>query len=344
MSQREDLRPLDPVDPTAPDVGNEALLRRILAAPAPAPAHRRTHVRRRVPRLRLGLLAAVGAAAVALVFSVPRGSGGDVLAAAFEAVHQPGTILHYTSVQRPPGQPGGAASVPEQPAGDEMKVEVWQAADGSRQRVLTRSPGLGLGEEVVDGHRSQTYIRRSNEIIVYDERAPKPDAPGGVGAPTMGDPRTLLERARDPKETVVDLGKDRVRGIDVRRFRVGRCIAHVHRSASGGGVAMEYESPLIVSIAEADSMPVRVQWPACRAESGGGSSPVAVPEGPTIDYEGLEVLDDTAVNERQLEMAPHPGAAVRDGEDIDAAEERAERGQDDVTVVPEPADQPPSGR
>jgi hypothetical protein len=94
---------------------------------------------------------------------------------------------------------------------------------------------------------------------------------------------------------------------------------------SAGSVVMTYKSPLIVSIAKDDSMPVRVEQPSCRATSDDGDLTTEVPEGPTIDYLGLEVLPATPGSDELLEMAPHPGAALVDGEDVDAAEERADR-------------------
>jgi hypothetical protein len=308
MTRHNDLRLLDPVDPAAPEHDPEPLLREILAVPVPDAR------RRWVPTA-----VVAGAAAAGAALAVTH-SGGDLLADAYANVHQPGTILHYTRVIHSPGDAEGGG----------LTMEVWQAADGSRQRVLTSAPGLGLDEAVVDGNRSETYVADSNEIFVYEEKAPQPDAPGGVGAPAMGDPSTLLARAQDPDARVEDLGRARVDGADVRRFRVGECRVHVESPA-----AMEYHAPLVVSIAEDDSMPVRVEQPGCRT---GG---VEVPAGPTVDYVGLEVLDGTPANERQLEMAPHPGAAIRDGEDIDAAEERADRGTPEVTTVPEAALRPP---
>ncbi|MEA2125041.1 MAG: hypothetical protein QOI80_1823, partial [Solirubrobacteraceae bacterium] len=158
MTLHDDLRQLDPVDRDAHTPVDESLLRDILAVPvAPPPAFR-------APRVRLRVAGAVGVVAAAAVIVVPRGSGGDVLAAAFRATHQPGTILHYTRVVRFPGES----------AGDALEMEVWQAADSSRQRVLTRAPGLGVHEDVVDGRGSRTYLGDSNEIIVYREKAPKP--------------------------------------------------------------------------------------------------------------------------------------------------------------------------
>jgi hypothetical protein len=322
MTRHDDLRLLDPVDRAAPTPDGDQLLREILAVPVP-------DARRRVPHVRVGVVAGAGLAAAGVALAVPHGGSGDLLADAYAAVHQPGTILHYTSVIHSPGDA----------AGGELEMEVWQAADGSRQRVLTRAPGLGLNEAVVDGQRSETYVEDSNEIFVYEEKAPAPDAPGAVGAPAMGDPTTLLERAQDPGTTVEELGEAQVRGVDVLQFRVGECRVHIERS--GGGVAMRYRSPLIVSIAKDDSMPVRVDQPSCRATADDGTPGVEVPAGPSIDYVGLEVLDATPAHEHQLDMAPHPGAARRDGEDIDAAEERADRGKGGVTMVPEPALHPP---
>jgi hypothetical protein len=314
MTLHEDLRLLDPVDREEPTPVDETLLHSILAAPVP-----RHPARARRPRLKLA--AAAGVVAGAAVIVVPRGSGGDVLAAAFRATHQPGTILHYTEVVRSPGEAPGAG----------LETEVWQAADSSRQRVLTRAPGLGVHEEVVDGRGSRTYLGDSNQIIVYEEKAPRPDAVGGIGAPGMGDPRTLLERAQDPDTTVDALGEAHVRGVDVLQFRVGVCRVHVD-TRSAGAVAMTYKSPLVVSIAKDDSMPVRVEQPACRATPDDGGPTTDVPAGPTVDYLGLEVLP---ASDKLLEMAPHPGAALVDGEDVDAAEERADR--DMPTTVPEDA-------
>jgi hypothetical protein len=295
---------LDPVDPAADEPDAGPLLDAILAvqvAPAPRLA------RRRPPRLVAGIgiasLAAIGAVAVGLV----REGGGGAVAAAYAAVHQPDTILHYTirTMAAPP--PGSTQS---QLLDEE---QVWQAGDGSRQRVVSQVPGLGLHEEVVDRDRSLTYNAADNELVIYDEKAPKPAAPGGVDAALMGDPQTLLQRAQSGKDAVEELGEARVRGIDVLQFRVGTC--HVTRTAVPGGLAIEVRSALVVSIAKDDNLPVRVA-----ADCPGGGA--QLPQGTQADYLDFQVLPATPANEHRLDMTPHPGAHVIDGEDVDAAEER----------------------
>jgi hypothetical protein len=234
------------------------------------------------------------------------------VAAAYAAIHQPDTILHYTR-RTTLGGPGAPTQT--------FDEEVWQAGDGSRQRVLSRVPSLGLHEEVVDEDRSLTYVESTNELIVYDEKAPKPAAPGAVHADPIGDPRTLLERARRGDTSVTDLGDAEVRGIDVAQLRIGRC--KITSTRTSGGISTTYRPAFVVSIAKDSNLPVRVA-PTCPAEDRPAGE--SFPPGDTFtDYLGFEVLPATAANERRLAMSPHPGARTIDGEDVDAAEERADK-------------------
>ena len=303
---------LDPVDPDAPAPDVDRLLESILAVDV-VPA---TRPRSRPPRLQIGLGAASAVAVAALAVGIPRGTGVDDVAAAYEAVHQPDTVLHYT---RRTTLPAGAPDVPRQ----YFDEEVWQAGDGSRQRVVSRAPGVGLHEEVVDGDRSLTYVESSNELIVYDEKAPKPAAPGAVHAGGVGDPRTLLERARSGDASIKELGDAEVRGVDVVQFRVGTC--KVRSNATSGGASTDIRPAFVMSIAKDDSLPVRVAATCPPEDWPDGTRPAALPpmDGFT-DYLEFEVLPASEANERHLEMTPHPGARTVDGEDVDAAEERAD--------------------
>ena len=305
----QSLRAVDPVDPDAPVPDGEALLRELIGAPVPP---------RRVRRLRprVALAAAVAAGTAGLVLALPGSDDVDVVAAAFEAVSRPGTILHYR-VEHSTTWPGPAAS--REPS---YTVEVWQAGDGSRLRSLSRTgamPKPHVSETVHSDREWRTWQSVDNRIVVYDTNVPRLPGPGGTAL--LGDPRTLLERARSGNEKVVELGEATVRGIPVLRFRVGECRMTVRKS--GGGVAISYRLPVVASVARDDYTPVRIEQ---STECAGARRPEGGPpwhDAPrqVADYVAFETLEATAANRRLLEMRPHPGARVVDGEDVDAAEE-----------------------
>ncbi|HWM11545.1 MAG TPA: hypothetical protein VNO82_19460 [Solirubrobacteraceae bacterium] len=302
----ESLRRIDPVDPDAPAVDGEELLREIVRTPvARAPRARRG-------RKRLALTAAVAvAAATGLVLVTPARDDVDVVAAAFDAVSGRDTILHY----RVRHQSGEQVL---------LDAQVWQAGDGSRLRSLSRpmpmdsEPALE-SESVQTDEESRTYIAEDDAIIVYDSDVPRLPAPGGAAFAdgALGDPRTLLERAQRGDEKVVELGEATVRGIPVLQFRVGRC--EMTSRKTGSGSSMTYRFPVIASVAREDYTPVRLEQDTdCGFGLDGLPHVVA-------DYLSFETLPATADNRRLLEMRPHPGARIVDGEDVDAAEERDER-------------------
>jgi hypothetical protein len=302
----ESLRRIDPVDPDAPAADAEELLREIVGTPVA----REPRVRR--GRRRLALTAAVAAAAAAgLVLVTPARDDVDVVAAAFDAVSDRDTILHY----RVRHQSGEQVL---------LDAEVWQAGDGSRVRSLSRPMPMDNGpalesESVQTDEESRTYIAENDAIIVYDSDVPRLPAPGGAAFADrdLGDPRTLLERAQRGDEKVVELGEATVRGVPVLRFRVGRC--EMTSRKTGSGSSMTYRFPVIASVSRHDYTPVRLEHDTdCGFGLDGLPRVVA-------DYLSFETLPASADNRRLLEMRPHPGARIVDGEDVDAAEERDER-------------------
>lgn len=319
MDQLEkSLRSIDPVDPDAPAVDGEELLREILRTPVETPP------RRERARTRGALAGAVVVtAATALLLVTPTHEDIDVAAAAFEAVSQEDTILHYR-VRHSIVDTGGS--------GDQVlfSAEVWQAGDGSRVRSLSRSSTEGgdplESESVQTDEESRTYVPDSNSLIVYDTDLPRLPAPGGASFADrdLGDPRTLLERARRGDEKVVELGEATVRGIPVLQFRVGQC--KMTSRKTDGGISMTYRLPVIASVARDDYVPVRMEQDTNCADAPveGGPEWNQLPRA-VADYVSFETLPATGDNQRLLEMRPHPGARVIDGEAVDAAEERAER-------------------
>ena len=327
----ESLRAIDPVDRDGPVADGEALLREIVRTPVPPPRR----VRR--PRARVAVAIAVASAAAGLVLAMPGRDDVDVVAAAFEAVSQPDTILHFriehsirhSAIDPRPGELQRMST-----------TEVWQTGDGSRRRSVSRvdqgpvengrverppgEAGRPLESETVQTEDEwRTWVGVQNRVVVYDTNVPKLPAPGGpeFAADELGDPRTLLQRARSGDERVVELGEATVRGIPVLQFRVGECRMTPHKD---GGVTIRL--PVVASVARDGYAPVRLEQ-----DNRCGDAPR--PEGglpwrelprDVADYVAFETLPATAANRRLLEMRPHPGARVVDGEDVDAAEERAE--------------------
>lgn len=317
MTRLDEFRLLDPVDPDAAAPDGEALLQEILRS-GPPPQPPRRHRRRSGPRLRVLAGAVACATAAGVVLAMPGGTGTDVVAEAYDAVHQPGSILHYTQRWTDPG----SRVSPQQTLGT---VEVWQAGDGSRQRVVQNLGGISGHESVLDADGSRTYVPERDAIIEYDERAERPAEPAGVGRPDLGDPRELLERTRSGDETVTELGEATVRGIPVLQFRVGECRIGPLRQIGKNGTSQEIGRALIVSVDRDDFTPVRVEEPPCETPPADAEGlRLAEMPGVTLDYLHFDVLPATEENQRLLELSPHPGAPVLDGERIDAEEERAE--------------------
>jgi hypothetical protein len=337
----QSLRAVDPVDPDAPMPDGEALLREIVGTPV-RPARRSG--RRRL-RGRVALAAAVAAAVAGVLLAMPGRDDVDVLAAAFEAVSQPDTILHYR-IEQSVSDPIGA----HQPMDE---TEVWQAGDGSRLHSISRVVQGPIqngrierpageadrleSETVRTAEEQRTWVGTQNRIVVYDTNVPELPAPGSPVFPTggLGDPRTLLERARNGDEKVVALGEATVRGIPVLQFRVGECRMTVREV--GDGRSVTYRLPVVASVARDDYRPVRLEQVAACAGAPEPELGVRWSEAPRYraDYVAFETLEATAANRRLLEMRPHPGARVVDGEDVDAAEERAERRAPTPTPTPE---------
>jgi hypothetical protein len=319
----EALRGLDPVDPDEPVHADEALLARILRTPYPATPVR--HRRRRAP---LALLGAACAVAAGLVLLLPHGPRTDALAAAVHAVTRPNTILHFREQWTAPG-----TSV--SPRQDLFQLEVWQAGDGSRERTIETSPGGASSEEVWSPAGTRTWVAKSHEIVVYDRRhAGRPPRPGAVGLSghDIGDPRTLLQRARGGDARIIRLPDATVDGVPVRRFHVGRC--HVVP-----GRSVRYAA--VVSVSRETSLPVRVEQPPCRrAPAGQVGLTLEEQPGFTVDYVMFEVLPADRANRRLLDMSPHPGAKTVDGAAIDRAEARADRRRRGTRPSPTPTPTP----
>jgi hypothetical protein len=294
----DDLRLLDPAGPPGDEPDGELLLRAIVARPMPA-----ARAPRRALRPRLVVLGATCLAAGAVALAMPRGTPVNVVAKAYETVTRPDTILHYKMrTTQPP-----ATGVPAQDLG---VVEAWQTGDGSRARyVMPLSGGVTL-EQVASGSGTRTWVSNRNQIITYDrEHAGSPPAPATAGMrQDLGDPRTLLRRAQAGDAEVTELGEATVRGIPVLQFRVGRCVVTKN--------AITFAA--VVSVRRDDYTPVRVEQPPC--DGARDDAP-----GMTVDYEQFDILPNSAENQQQLDMAPHPGAEVVDGAAIDAAEEKADR-------------------
>jgi hypothetical protein len=336
----EHLRAVDPVDRDGPAADGEALLREIVRTPVP----RRGGRTRRRARGRVAVAVAVASAATGLVLAMPGRDDADVdiVAAAFAAVSQPDTILHFRiehSIRHSTiaARPGELQRM--------HTTEVWQTGDGSRWRSITRldesqrggpreygwferapaEAGRPLETETVQtADESRTWVGLQNRVVVYDTKVPKLPAPGGpeFGAADLGDPRTLLQRARSGDARVVELGEATVRGIPVLQFRVGECRMTPHED---GGVIVRL--PVVASVARDGYTPVRLEQDnrcgdAPRPE---GGLPWRELSRDVADYVAFETLPATDANRRLLEMRPHPGARVVDGEDVDAAEERSER-------------------
>jgi hypothetical protein len=342
MRLDDHLRQIDPVDADAPVPDGEALLERILASPVP--------VRRRAPRRPLRApLALAGVAcllAAGVVLALPRGAPTDALAAAYKAVSEPGTILHYREHWVSP-------RTRVSPYQDLNETEVWQASDGSRGREIQSLPAQGSSgpmqttprpastwEYVWSGEGTRSWDSLDKDTIVfYDARhAPEPPSPGAadVGNRQIGDPRTLLNRARSNDSQVTQLPDGTVRGIPVLRFRVGSCkLTHT------GPNAWSMRWAAVVSIDRDSHLPVRVEQPPCR-DAPAGQKGLTTEEMPglTVDYLSFEVLPGDAANQRMLDMSAHPGAKLVDGHAIDVAEARhdkAQREADNAHPVPPPA-------
>jgi hypothetical protein len=329
------LRQIDPLDPDAPVPDGEALLTRILASPVPV---RRSAARRAV-RTPLALVGVACFVVAGIVLALPRGAPTDALAAAYAAVSNPDTVLHYREHWVAPG----SRVSPRQNLYD---VEVWQAGNGSRGRTLTSLPAqtssgstamtptpASTQEDVWSSQGTRSWNSRDEDkIIVYDaQHAPAlPSLAGAyVGNPEVGDPRTLLYRAQGGDTRVTRLADGTVRGIPVLRFRVGRC--QVTRT---GPTSWSTRYAAVVSIDRVSHLPVRVEQPPCR-EASAGQKGLAMDEMPgfTIDFVSFDVLPADAANQRLLEMSPHPGAKVVDGAAIDAAEARED---ETPTATPTP--------
>jgi hypothetical protein len=184
-------------------------------------------------------------------------------------------------------------------------------------------------ETVQSAEEVRTWIGVQNRIVVYDTKVPAlPTAAGSPVFPTggLGDPRTLLERARNRDEKVVALGEAAVRGIPVLQFRVGECRMIAH-DLDGDGQSVTGRLPVVASVARDDYRPVRLEQDNTCAGAPAPEGGIRWSDAPryVADYVAFETLDATDANRRLLEMRPHPGARVVDGEDVDAAEERAER-------------------
>src|SRR5829696_3256871 len=109
---------LDPVDRDASEPDGEPLLREILRAPAAAVRPPAPRARRRVGP-RTGLAGAAAVAAAGAFLALPGPAGPNVVTAAYHALHQPGTILHYEQRWTAPGSRVAPRQVLE-------TTEVWQ--------------------------------------------------------------------------------------------------------------------------------------------------------------------------------------------------------------------------
>lgn len=144
---------LDPVDRDAPEPDGEPLLREILRASA-APAPR---ARRRVGP-RTGLAGAAAVAAAGAFLALPGPAGPNVVAAAYDALLKPGTILHYEQRWTAPGSGVAPRQVLE-------TTEVWQTSDGARLRWLMR----------LDGGRTVDSVLSSEEMRSSDAEGARID-------------------------------------------------------------------------------------------------------------------------------------------------------------------------
>jgi hypothetical protein len=324
MRLDDQIRLIDPLDPDAPVPDGEALLARILATPVPG----RRSAARRTLRAPLAVGGVACLLATGVVLALPRGAPTDALAAAYAAVSDPGTVLHYRE--------RWVAPVSRVSPGQELyDVEVWQAGDGSRGRALTSLPAQTSSESTTRPASTLEHAWSSQgtrawnsddeaKIIVYDaQHAPNLPSPAGAyaGDSEIGDPRTLLNRAQRGDTRVTQLADGTVRGTQVLRFRVGSC--EVTRT---GPTSWTRRYAAVVSIDRDSHLPVRVEQPACRVAPAAQKG-LTMDEMPgfTIDFVSFEVLPADAANQRLLEMSPHPGAKVVDGAAIDAAEAREDQ-------------------
>jgi hypothetical protein len=327
MRLDDHVREIDPLNPDAPFPDGEALLRQILATPFPARTRRAPRRTLRAPLALAGVACLVGAG---IVLALPRGAPSDALAAAYTAVSDPGSVLHYREHWVAPGSRVS-------PRQDLEDVEVWQSGDGSRGRALESIPAQTASGRTIasaspawtleyawspQGTRSWSS-REKNKIIAYDAlHAPRPASPAAAYLPNraIGDPRTLLARAHSGDTRVTQLADGTVRGIPVLRFRVGRC-QEKHRTLPNGNFAESLRHAAVVSIDRDSHLPVRVEQPPCR-QAPPGQKGLRSDEMPgfTVDFLSFRVLPADAANRRHLAMSPHPGAKVLDGAAIDARE------------------------
>ncbi len=328
----KELRELDPVDADAPEPNGEQLLERIVAESCPPV---RKPPRRRLLELAPVGLAATALAAVLLVAGLGRGADDDreVPPPADEVptAVDPDSILHYT--QRWTMEGSG-------PATEVDTREVWQAGNGSRERVVYR-PGdtatFEYSEQVTTRHAARAFTEDGGPptIVEYDSPAyGSPSAPAAYGLrPDVGDPRTLPARAAARERGVQRLDAATVRDVPVERFRVGAC----SRTRDSVDASAAPTGAVIVSLARDTLLPIRVEPLPCEATKGALSEAANVPRA-TTDYVSFEVLPPTEENRRLLEMAHHPGARVVSGDAIDRAEDRAESNPSALpTATPTPA-------
>jgi hypothetical protein len=342
----KELKELDPVDADAPEPSGEHLLARIVAQPyppVPEPARRRL-----VELAPLGL-AAAAVAAVLLVAGLGLGLGTDERevpppAGEVPAGADPDSILHYT--QRWTFKGSG-------PATETETLEVWQAGDGSRQRVVYRPTGTATFEyreqvTTARGTREFSEDGGPRTIVEYGRSASSSlSAPAGYALPgDVGDPRKLPTRAAARERGVQRVDAVTVRGVPVERFRVGSCPRTLDVADAVALASASARRPVIVSLARDTRRPIRVETMPCAALNGMLGPPASIlvhadaPHMPwsATDYVSFEVLASTPEHRRRLQMAPHPGARVVDSKALDRAEKRTESNRAALpTVTPTPA-------
>jgi hypothetical protein len=145
---------------------------------------------RRVRRLALGIGAAV-AAAVAAVLLVP-GTGDDqVIARAAAALGR--SEIVYTDARKV--ELGRLVT----------REQSWTSSDGTRRRLLVRTPRGRIESEIVETPQRASILRPGTATVDVFER-------GTVPRELAGDPVTLLARAREGRDGLRVIGEDRLHG------------------------------------------------------------------------------------------------------------------------------------
>lgn len=144
----------------------EALLARLLAAPAEPAAPQRRPWR---PRMRLRALAAVGVASAAAAFATINlvaedGGGRGVVEKAIAAVARDNSVYHLVERRR------GTSTIPGARVGP-FYAESWYSSDGRRHEKVFAAAGGGRGRllEEIAGRRRPGLL--SGPLLRYDPRA-----------------------------------------------------------------------------------------------------------------------------------------------------------------------------